>query len=259
LKEDYYKMIKISVVSYLNSKPFIYGFDAVNFGSKANISLDIPSVCAQKLLTGVADIGLIPVAVLPEMKDYHIISDYCIGADGPVDSVLLLSDVPLEQIETVLLDYQSRTSVMLTRVLAKNFWNINPVFTPAQPEYENRIGGDVAGVVIGDRALKLKSKFKFCYDLSGEWKKFTGMPFVFATWTSRIKPDDNFIQEFNAAIEAGMKLIPTIAKSECNESMKESDILSYLTKSIDFKFDDRKKEALQLFLKYIKEIDLVEN
>ena len=247
-------MLKISVVSYLNSKPFIYGFNKTNFNSKAAIELDIPSVCADKLLTGKVDIGLVPVAILPKLKDYFIISDYCIGANGPVDSVLLLSNVPLNEIKSILLDYQSRTSVMLTKVLAKNFWKIAPEFLNSEEGYENLINGNTAGVVIGDRALVLKDKFKFCYDLSGEWKKFTGLPFVFATWTARVQPDDNFISEYNAAISIGMKMIAEISKAESNDLISEELIYSYLTKSIDFNFDDKKKEALKLFLQLSKDI-----
>ena len=247
-------MIKISVVSYLNSKPFIYGFNKLNFNAKADIQLDTPSVCAEKLISGKVDIGLVPVAILPELEKYFIISDYCIGADGPVDSVLVLSNVPLEKIKTILMDYQSRTSVMLTRVLAKNFWKISPEFFSSKPEYEEKISGDVAGVVIGDRALILKNKFKYCYDLSEEWKKFTNMPFVFATWTATSEPDAQFLKDFNAAISQGIELIPEIAKAESNSSLSEESIRNYLTKSIDFNFDNKKKKALQLFLKYVAEL-----
>lgn len=247
-------MLKISVVSYLNSKPFIYGFNKTNLSSIAEIELDIPSVCADKLIRGKVDIGLVPVAILPELADYSIISDYCIGADGPVDSVLLLSDVPLSEIENILLDYQSRTSVMLTKVLAREFWKINPTYLSSEAGYENSISGATAGVVIGDRALRLKDKFKYCYDLSGEWKKLTGLPFVFATWTAIVQPDKKFIDTFNASIAEGMKLIPEIAKKECNETITESEITTYLTRSIDFVFDEKKKEALQLFLKFAKKI-----
>jgi chorismate dehydratase len=247
-------MLKISVVSYLNSKPFTYGFKKTGFSSMAEIELDIPSICAEKLITGKVDIGLVPVAILPELSDYSIISDYCIGADGPVDSVLLLSDVPLNKIKNILLDYQSRTSVMLTKVLAKNFWKIDATFLESKPEYEKLIDGNTAGVVIGDRALKLKQKFKYCYDLSGEWKKFTGLPFVFATWTARVKPDENFIMAFNTSISEGMKMIPEISKSESTEALSETEIFTYLTKSIDFNFDERKKQALKLFLKLASEV-----
>lgn len=247
-------MIKISVVSYLNSKPFIYGFNKTKFNSFAEIELDIPSVCAEKLLNGKVDIGLVPVAILPELKNYSIISDYCIGANGPVDSVLLLSNEPLESVKTILLDYQSRTSVLLSRVLAKKFWNISPEFLPSEPGYEKDISGSVAGVVIGDRALILKNKFKYCYDLAGEWKKFTGLPFVFATWTAITPPDDAFMLEFNSALGEGMKLIREISKNESSHELSENVIFNYLTKSIDFNYDKDKKSALKLFLRYASEL-----
>jgi chorismate dehydratase len=120
-------MVRISVVSYLNSKPFIHGLRQSGLNSEIVITEDIPSVCANKMITGQADIGLIPVAALADLKGYTIISDYCIGSDGPVGSVLLLSQVPLNEIGTILLDYQSRTSVLLTRILAQNFWKIKEI------------------------------------------------------------------------------------------------------------------------------------
>src|SRR6185369_11597556 len=115
---------------------------------------------------------------------HHIISDYCIGADGDVGSVLLLSDVPMSEIKNVLLDYQSRTSVTLAQVLADKYWRIKPRWTDAKENYERDIKGTTAGVVIGDRTFALKNKFKYTYDLSGEWKIFTGLPFVFACWVA---------------------------------------------------------------------------
>ncbi|MFZ7115159.1 MAG: menaquinone biosynthetic enzyme MqnA/MqnD family protein [Bacteroidota bacterium] len=243
-------MTKISVVSYLNSKPFIYGLKKTNFHKQAEVELDIPSVCAEKLLTGKVDIGLVPVAVLPDLKKYTIISDYCIGANGPVDSVLLLSNVPLKDIKTILLDYQSRTSVLLTRILAKRYWEISPDFISSAPGYEKEITGDIAGVVIGDRALQLKDKFKFCYDLSGEWKNFTSLPFVFATWTAINPPDEKFLNGFNNALSEGMKLFREISQNESSELLSEKTIYNYLTNSIDYNFDEQKKNALDLFLRF---------
>lgn len=245
---------KISIVSYLNSKPFIYGFDKSNFSKLADISLDIPSVCAEKLINGSVDIGLVPVAILPELKNYKIISDYCIGANGAVDSVLILSDVPLEEIEDLLLDYQSRTSVMLSKVLLENHWKKKVKFIPAQIGYENSIGGKTAGVVIGDRALILRKKFKYVYDLPLEWKKMTGLPFVFATWTSTIDLSAEFINSFNKAIEEGMKMIDEISKKEFTPEISQEEVFTYLTKSIDFDFNQEKQEALELFLKLASKV-----
>jgi chorismate dehydratase len=219
--------IRISVVSYLNSKPFIYGLNASNLAPSISIEEDIPSVCAQKLKSGVADIGLIPVIALTENKAYTIISDYCIGADGPVNSVLLLSAVPLNEIRSVLLDYQSRTSVKLAQVLAKNYWGINPEWLEAETNYETLIKNTCAGVVIGDRALQLKNKFPFVYDLSGEWKKATGLPFVFACWVSNRTLDKDFIDSFNAALSYGLKKINTVAEKEHSLKFTKEEVIEY--------------------------------
>src|SRR5262245_24497557 len=118
--------IKVSAVSYLNSKPFIYGLEHSEVKNEIDLQLDVPSTCAAKLFEDKVDLGLVPVAVLPDLDEYHIITDYCIGADGEVGSVLLLSEVPLNEIKTILLDYQSMTSVVLVQILADKFWKIQP-------------------------------------------------------------------------------------------------------------------------------------
>ena len=84
-----------------------------------DLSLDIPSVCANKLIENQVDIGLVPVAALLHIKDYHIISNYCIGANGAVDSVFIFSNKPILEIETLQLDAQSNTSNLLSKVLLK--------------------------------------------------------------------------------------------------------------------------------------------
>ena len=95
------KKIKVSAVSYLNTTPFLYGIANSEVKNLIDISLDIPSDCAKKLLSGEVDLGLVPIAVLPLLKEYHIVTDYCIGAQGNVDSVALYSDVPLSEISTI--------------------------------------------------------------------------------------------------------------------------------------------------------------
>lgn len=103
--------IKVGAVSYLNTKPLIYGFEKGMMKDEVELVIDYPGKIAQALLDDTIDVGLVPVAIIPRMKECHIVSDYCIGANGPVASVCLFSEVPLEKITTVLLDYQSRTSV----------------------------------------------------------------------------------------------------------------------------------------------------
>jgi chorismate dehydratase len=246
--------VRISIVSYLNSKPFIYGLKNKLFRIPIDLEEDIPSVCAEKLQNGNADIGLVPVAVLPWIKNHIIISDYCIGTEGEVNSVLLLSDVPLGNIKTILLDYQSRTSVLLTRVLAKYSWKISPEWKSTEKNFEKNIRDQTAGVVIGDRALIMKKNFKFVYDLGSEWKKFTGLPFVFACWISTKKYESDFIKQFNEALELGLNRIDLVAEQESTPELTVDDIRNYLKNNINYSFNDEKKNALELFLKLSSEL-----
>ncbi|MDQ6888671.1 MAG: menaquinone biosynthesis protein, partial [Bacteroidota bacterium] len=191
--------IRVGAVSYLNTKPLIYGFDQGKINEEAELIIDYPSNIASMLLADKIDVGLVPVAIIPELKEYHIISDYCIASDGDVASVCLFSDVPMENIEKILLDYQSRTSVELLKILVKEHWKIHPVFEETAAEYQQEITGTTAALVIGDRALEQRKKSTYIFDLGLEWKKFTGLPFVFAAWVSNKKFNEDFIKIFNEA------------------------------------------------------------
>lgn len=249
------KKIKISAVSYLNSKPFIYGLEHSEIINEIDLQLDIPSVCAQKLLEGKVDIGLIPVAVIPLLKEHYIISDYCIGAVGKVASVMLYSYVPLNEIKKVLLDYQSRTSVTLVKVLAKNFWKINPEWIRATDDFENNIENTTAAVIIGDRTFGLENKYPFSFDLSEEWQKFTHLPFVFACWVSTVKLSTGFINDFNQALKYGMDNRSALIDELEANGKYPTDIATYLTKSLSYEYDADKKQAMKLFLTFLAKLD----
>ena len=171
------------------------------------LSFEYPSKIASMLINDEVDLGLVPVAVIPNLKEYHIVSDYCIGAEGEVASVCLFSDVKLENIKTLYLDYQSRTSVALLKILMKRYFKISPEIIESSSGYEAKIKDDVAGLVIGDRAFAQRKKSKYIYDLSLAWQEMTGLPFVFAAWISnKILPDD-FIKSFNEASAFGIENI----------------------------------------------------
>ena len=130
--------IRLSVISYLNTKPFLYGINNSEFiKENSEIEMDFPSACAEKVMSGKTDIGIVPVALLSKLEKYRIISDYCISTDRKMPSVLLSSQVPLEKIKKVLLDNQSMTSVNLTKILIEKFWKISPETVDANEGYEN--------------------------------------------------------------------------------------------------------------------------
>lgn len=240
--------IKITAVSYLNTKPLLYGIFKSNIAQQIDLQLDMPSVCAQKLKDGRADLGLVPVAIIPELETPHIISDYCIGTVGEVKTVCLYGERPIEEWKSVYLDYQSRTSVELTKLLLRDHWNLNPILLSAQPGYEEKIGGVTGGLVIGDRTMGLEARFPYVYDLGEAWLAHTGLPFVFAAWVSNRPLDAGFVAEFNAALRLGIAAIPELI---CLLPQGSFDLKKYYTQYISYRLDDKKRRALSLFLSMI--------
>lgn len=245
-------MIRISAISYLNTKPFLYGIElCLTDKSEYSITFDIPSVCAEKMILGVADIGLVPVAVLPKLTNHTIVSDYCIGADGPVASVVLLSQKPLNEIKKIVLDYHSKTSVALVQELASNYWEISPEYIHAKEGFENVSSVDTALVIIGDRVFEHKSKFAYCYDLAEEWKKFTKLPFVFAVWVSNKNVPLDFLQKFNNALKFGIENRKDII-AENQSKYPLINVSEYLLNNISYDLDENKMKGMKLFLNYLE-------
>ncbi len=244
-------MLRITAVSYLNTFPFVYGLKESGLLQNFILELDVPSVCAEKMKSGSVDIALVPVGALPEIPNYHLISDYCIGAVGEVKTVLLLSKVPLEQISHVSLDFDSRTSVELVKVLAKNYWKISPAWEHLKTGEEASMKDITSLVAIGDKTFELRPRFPFVYDLAEAWIDFARLPFVFAVWISREKLPDETISQFNSALGFGIS-----HKRECIGYFSDKlpgcgDCLAYLEHNISYEFDQKKKQGLKKFLSYL--------
>ncbi|MCD6065280.1 MAG: hypothetical protein K0S33_106 [Bacteroidetes bacterium] len=247
----YQKRYKISIVNYLNTLPFVYGLRESGIDQQLDISYDIPAVCAEKLLSKQVDIGLVPVAILAKMPEYHILTDFCIGSNGLVDSVKLFSQVPLNEITEVVLDYQSRTSVALAQLLAREFWKISPAFVHAAAGFEKDINGSRAAVIIGDRTFAINNTYPYEYDLAAEWKKMTGLPFAFATWTSHSAIEDpSFLKDFNAALAFGVANTPEALKNYVNP-VAGFDPYDYLVNKISHQLDAPKMQAVKKFLDFL--------
>ncbi len=232
----------------------LYGIKKSNIFKEIELIEDYPANVAQMILDGTADVGLIPVAVIPKLSESHIITDYCIGCDGAVASVCIFSEVPMEKVEKIYLDYQSRTSVSLAKILLKEYWNSNAQLIDATGEdYRAEIKGTTAGLIIGDRALEQRLKSKYVYDLGEAWKAHTSLPFVFAAWVSNKKLPLDFVSDFNVANRFGLQHLEEVI----NENASASDFFDldqYYKKHISYLFDDQKREALMIFLDKVKEL-----
>jgi chorismate dehydratase len=244
-------VLNLSAVSYLNTYPFVYGIRQSGFLYDYHLYLDVPSLCAERLKSGEARIALVPAGALPDFRNYHIVSDFCIGAVNDVISVLLLSHKPLEKISRIFLDYDSRTSARLVQVLARYYWKTNPVFERLAPGQAERFSGKDAIVAIGDKTFGMRSEYPYVYDLAGEWIKFTGLPFVFALWISLDPVPGELIKSFNSALEYGITHIDEVLEYFSSRLPENADCRQYLTGNISYPFDKAKREGLNLFLSYL--------
>lgn len=237
--------IRVGAVSYLNTKPLLFGIKRADWIHEIELVEEYPSRIAAMLAGNRIDVGLVPVAVIPKLGESYIISDFCIGAEGEVASVALFSEVPLENVETVLLDYQSNTSVNLARILLRDHWKKDVMFRNAAEDFRSSISGTTAGVVIGDRALEQRKISAYTYDLGAAWKAHTGLPFVFAAWVANKELPAEFIARFNAANALGIAHIPDVVKENPYATY---DLTRYYTANISYPLTDEKRKGLRLFL-----------
>ena len=242
---------KVAAVSYFNTIPFIHGIKYSNIYDSIDLQLDFPSECARKLSENDVDIALVPIAILKKNPEFKIVSDFCIGSNGKVDTVCLYSDNSLELIEEIYLDYQSQTSVELLRILCREYWKISPKLQNSEKGFENQIEDRTAALIIGDRAFTANKKYKYVYDLAEIWKEMTGLPFVFACWISNKNIDKNFLSEFNSALKFGLSEIDTSIEIEKYNYPHCNNPNDYLNNKISYILDKDKRKGMEVFLSMI--------
>jgi chorismate dehydratase len=202
-------VISVAAVSYLNTIPFLYGLRHSE-ELAAELLLSPPAGCTEAFDSRRADIALVPVGGLPRIKDpdFDIVTSWCIGADGPVRTVVMVSDAPLKSIKRVWLDSHSNTSVALARLLAARYWRIAPEWAPLDDysALENPAEGD-AYVLIGDKVFEHEGRFAHTWDLAAEWRKHTALPFVFAVWVARKSVPAETLGALENALTLGVERI----------------------------------------------------
>ena len=148
---------RIAAVSYLNTIPFIYGIEHEG-NLRAELLLSPPSLCAKNFAEHKADIALVPAAAVPSLADALVVTEYCIGAAGPVRTVVLLSNEPIEKARRVFLDAHSLTSVQLAGYLLAKHWKVTPEYYTLEDyaQLGHALPGD-AFLLIGDKVFDVQA------------------------------------------------------------------------------------------------------
>ncbi len=250
--------LRLSVVQYLNTVPLIWGMLHGEQRGQFELQLTVPSGCADAIAGHQADVGIVPSIEYQRLDNVEILSGMAIASKREVKSVLLLSRMPLAQVQTVALDESSRTSAALVRILMKKFYARCVSFSPAEPKPEEMLRRADAALLIGDPALAYCGTAQV-YDLASEWRKFTGLPFVFAVWMGHCGLNlAGYHAAFAASLQFGLAHIDDIAAEYALKlGMTPSAVKVYLTQNIDYSLDEENHQGLKLFYKLAHEVGIV--
>ena len=250
--------LRLGAVSYLNTKPLVYGLDA--HPEAFDVRFDVPSKCARLLHAGKVDLGLIP-AIEYLRGDYFIVPEVSIASDGPVMTVAVFTRKPIAQVKTIAIDMSSRTSVALTRVLCAKHWQIEPSFTPAEPDLDAMLARGDAALVIGDPAFEIDPVKRGVtkIDLGAEWKAMTGLPFVYAMWVGRADAASPAqCRALQRARDQGLAHLADIARDVAGgDADLERRSLEYLRDNLKYGLGPGEAAGLRRFYELAAEIGVV--
>jgi chorismate dehydratase len=259
--------LRVSAISYLNTAPLMWDFEnppqCDELKREFDVSYTLPSSCASALREGSVDIGIIPVAAYASIPGLIVIPNVAIAADGPVRSILLVSKKPLDEIKSVALDSSSRTSAALVRILFQFFYGRKPSYHEVAPNLEKMLAQHDSALLIGDSALQVNRAQYQTWDLSEEWRRLTGKPFVFAFWAIRERSVSSQRLQYVAHVfqqsrDSGLSQTPVLVQNWASKlGLPSESIRAYLTQNIHYHLETKFIEGMKLFFRYAAESGLL--
>ena len=248
--------LRISVVEYLNTAPLVWGFTHGPQRGKYELSFTVPSMCAEALRRGEADVAIIPAIEYQRMEGVLALPGMAIAARDAVRSILVLAKRQVETARRIALDTSSRSSAALVRLLCRHRWGIAPEFVEAKPDVAEMLRDADAALVIGDPALRVSLEIEqnalppaetlYLYDVAHEWREMTGKPCVLALWVARRDvATPELVADFLASKEFGLARIDEIAEDAAGKlALPARALARYLRENIDFSLDAENQAGL---------------
>jgi chorismate dehydratase len=262
--------LRIAAIRFLNPAPLMWDFDhpphAGELASRYQIEWMLPSECADRLASGAADLGLVPIAALAANPGLRILPGCTIASKDYVRSLLLVRRAAqsVEKIRTVAADTASRTTIAYSRMLFRKWENPAAAFVPMAADLDAMLDRADAAIIIGDPALmaleeranrnERGSDELVYHDLAHEWRSLTGFPFVSAVWAAGAQvPSDRLPQiaaDLIASRDRGLANIEALAAEWSRKlPLPESTIRSYLSENIHYILDDECIDGMRGFFR----------
>jgi len=255
MKHEASGVLRVGAVPFLNARPLVRYLDTT-MTPALELRLEVPSRLAQMMQQSLLDVAMLPSIEYLRAGNYRIIPGISISADGLVQSVRIFSKRAIEEIRSLALDESSRTSVALAKILLKRKLGSLPHLTTCTPDARLGTVDADAMLLIGDAAMALPpDEPAAIFDLGEEWKKLTGLPFVYAMWVTRGDADTRGLQpKLLRARDQGVARLHEIAVEASSDLGLSLDVcLSYLRNIMRYELGEREIEALKTFQKFAAE------
>jgi chorismate dehydratase len=281
--------LRVSIVEFLNTAPLVWGFTDGPLAGRYELSFTVPSLCAEALRAGDADVAIIPAVEYQRIPNLVLLPEMAVAAKNEVRSILLLAKKPVQLAKRIALDTSSRSSVALVRLLCRGLWNINPEFVDAAPDPSAMLADADAALLIGDPALRVRIQMDalhakhsaapgggccdgdaddlpvpgvdtlFLYDVAQQWREMTGKPCVLAVWAGRREAvTQEVVADFLASRDYGLSRINDIAEgASLKLDLPPNELERYLRESIDFFLDAENLAGLRLYFDQCAEAGLI--
>ena len=279
--------LRVSIVEYLNTAPLVWGFTDGPIAGKYELSFTLPSLCAESLRAGQADIAIIPAIEYQRIPGLVVLPDMAVAARGEVRSILVIARKPIELARRFALDTSSRSSAALVQLLCRNYWGISPEFIPAAPDPAAMLAQADAALVIGDPALRIAIRLdqvaekrpsgEFCcggdpgdqvvpgvdslfvYDVAHQWREMTSRPCVLAVWAARREAaTPEVLADFLASKDYGLARIAEIAEgASLKLDLPARPLERYLRENIDFSLGAENIAGLELYFRQCAEAGII--
>ncbi|MEX2211576.1 MAG: menaquinone biosynthesis protein [Gaiellaceae bacterium] len=238
--------MRLGRIGYVNMAPVFYRLDA-----EVEEVVGVPTELNRALLAGEVDVA--PISSIEYARNADrlwLLPRLCVSSEGAVDSIQLVSRLPLEEVRTVAVTPESATSVALTRILLPEAGHV-PLGEPAD-----------AKLLIGDAALK--SAFEDPtphHDLGRLWLARTGLPMVFAVWAAR-EPLADGLAELEEALLASLRAARAEPENLAREASERygypAGFLARYFEKLRYRFGPREREGLSTFLELAQALGLLD-
>ena len=246
---------RIAASTYLNSAPLIWSFLHGSKRGTVDFIDAVPARCAQLLSENEVDAALVPVIEYQRIPNGALVPDVCVGSQGEVLSVVLVSkNTQLENIRTVALDESSRTSATLVKIIFREFLGREPDWTIRSPNLDEMLDRNDAALIIGDPGMTFPRTGLKVWDMASLWRNYTGFGFVFAMWM--LHDEDARIIDFAGARDEGVTRIEEIV--DAYKDKIPMDLKKYLIENIVYHIDESMQRGLQLYFELAHKHQLIE-